>query len=391
MESEIPSQSGDDETIADSLQDPDDLDQLLTTSGVQDPAQFGMALKNIIQNKIQAVLSRQQEDKEKMETAKEIDSGECTVEKADAAVQSEKHWSNSSVESTMSVNTSLELQELELLQKSLDSQIASLKVSPVSASEAGPVLGVGLSRPCFVPIMQKVAERTVSASGPCSTLSAPLSRSAILSGGVNKTEAEHVKWLVTETVWKECNARPGSTATTSSAPTTAGRLTGLDDQISMRIMQLLKDVDGKNSLHFHVEGEILEQIAQGHYVDFANLLKDEVDDAEGLQVVNQNNLMFYIPATKPPNKIENYEIWSQAFLVFQSAFQVYFPEKAGQLLEYRSYIERISHVFDWGRVYDYDKHFRCVQADNPHSLWGLVNQDAKEKHLLRVKGSDKKP
>ncbi len=94
-------------------------------------------------------------------------------------------------------------------------------------------------------------------------------------------------------------------------------------------------------------------------------------------------LTFYVPATKPPGKIESVQEWSRAFLVFQSAHLMYFPEKSGQLLEYKVYIEHIAHSFEWHKVYAYDKHFRRVQAKNLFRLWNLVNQVAKDKYLLK--------
>ncbi len=152
---------------------------------------------------------------------------------------------------------------------------------------------------------------------------------------------------------------------------------------------MMREIDGKNSLHFHLDPKILETISEGKYIDFAKLLRDDSDDNEGMQVVKQNGLEFFIPATKPPSKIGDYVTWDKAFLVFQSAYQVYFPERAGELLEYCESIDRLAGVFDWGKVYSYDKHFRRVMAANPQRPWGLVNQDAKDKYLLKAGTSEK--
>ncbi len=121
----------------------------------------------------------------------------------------------------------------------------------------------------------------------------------------------------------------------------------------------------------------MEAIAEGKYVDFVHLLKDDPDKTENLEV-KQNNLTFYLPASKPPTKVESLEVWQKSFMVFHSAFQTFFPEKAQELLEYRVHIEGLAAVFDWSRVYAYDKHFHRVQAAKPYRPWGLTNQVAKD-------------
>ncbi len=178
-------------------------------------------------------------------------------------------------------------------------------------------------------------------------------------------------------------------------PTTTGPVQGNESGecsvtwLRGQVMQMMREIDGKNSLHFHLEQKLLEAIAEGKYVDFAKLLQEEIEDGEGLQVVKQNGLEFFIPATKPPSKISDHGTWEKVFVVFQSAYQVYFPKRAGQLLEYKELIDRLAQVFDWGKVYSYDKHFRHVMADNPQRPWGLVNQDAKDKYLLKAGGAEK--
>ncbi len=69
--------------------------------------------------------------------------------------------------------------------------------------------------------------------------------------------------------------------------------------------------------------------------------------------------------------------------MYQSAFVVYHSDKSAQLLEYQEYIKQIAQSFEWHKVYAYDKHFRHVQASNPLCPWNLVNQDAKDKHLIK--------
>ncbi len=153
-------------------------------------------------------------------------------------------------------------------------------------------------------------------------------------------------------------------------------------------MNMMHNVDGEQTLHLHIDPRVMELIAEGKYVDFSKLLKDKSDEVENIELVTPEDYKFYIPASKPGKKIENFETWGKAFLVFQSAFQVYFPDVVGQLLEYQGFIERMSKMFDWHKVYAYDRHFRRVQAATPGHLWGLVNQNAKDQFLV---GGQKDP
>ncbi len=70
-------------------------------------------------------------------------------------------------------------------------------------------------------------------------------------------------------------------------------------------------------------------------------------------------------------------------MVFQSTSHEYFPQRAGELLEYKESIERMAGVFEWQQVNAYDRHFHRVQEKIPLHPWNLVNQDAKDKHLLK--------
>ncbi len=150
-------------------------------------------------------------------------------------------------------------------------------------------------------------------------------------------------------------------------------------------MRIMRNMDGKDVLHLHVEEKILQRIAEDKYVDFGCLLKDDDEDDKDdpdLQVYNQDGVSFFIPTTKRPKKIQNFQRWAEAFTVFLSASHEYFPTRTGELMEYREFIERAAGVFEWKKVYAYDRRFRRVQERNPQRPWNLVNQDAKDTHLL---------
>ncbi len=236
-----------------------------------------------------------------------------------------------------------------------------------------------------MPIMDKAE------AGNLSTQANRQSVCSMISGseGTGDKECDQVRRVVEKTICTKTTHEQAPASTSSGQ--SSGRYS--DEYLQTHVMEVIRDLDGKHSLHFHVETKYLEAIAEGKYIDFSKLLKDEHDDDDdNIEVKMQNALTFYLPASKPCRKIDCVETWLKAFVVFDSAFNLYHPNKAATLLEYRTSIERFAADFDWVNVYAYDRHFRQVQANKPGRPWNLVNQDAKDQHLIRgCKGVEKKP
>ncbi len=154
-----------------------------------------------------------------------------------------------------------------------------------------------------------------------------------------------------------------------------------DEWFAAKMMHALRDIDGEHSLHLHLDEKTLELIAEGKYVEFGKLLKSVDDNEEPMCEVKQNDLTFYIPTQKQPQKVDCLTTWCKAFMVFHSVCQVYRPEISGQLLEYRSSIEGCAWHNEWSSVYAYDRFFHHVQASRPGCPWNLTNQAAKDEFL----------
>ncbi len=241
----------------------------------------------------------------------------------------EKRSSGSSNGSFTSATTCTELSELEVLRKSINALMAKRSGSSISSVPKRPVPG-------FTNVI-------------------PPSSSAL--SDVTEVHEKCVKTVQHSTVVQQAPTPDSSHGGPS------GQF--LADWLNKQFVGFLKNIDGKDTLHMHVDLKVIELIAEGKYVDFAKLLKEERNNDSNIQVVTQNELTFFVPATHPPTKIENHELWDEASLVFQSIMNKYFPDKSGQLLEYKSYIEHISQIYDWSHVYAYDKHFCRVKEKNP--------------------------
>ncbi len=290
--------------------------------------------------------------------------GETSDLSSSSANVSGNKASDSSLET--SITQAAEVFELEELRKVLDKKIAEKRAKEGQTSRQG-----------FVPLIDRAA------AGNLSTAVFPPSTPSIISETTPAPGEKVVKEVRDETTMTKKTVCTGGQDTASSSGLSAGQF--MNEWFNGQMMRAMRNIDGKDALHLHVEKRVLQLIAEDKYVDFGRLLKDEDEDDKDdpdLQVYNQDGVSFFIPTTKRPRKIQNYQRWAEAFTVFQSVSHEFFPQRAGELMEYKEFIERASGVFEWKKVYAYDRRFRCVQERTPQRPWNLVNQDAKDTHLL---------
>ncbi len=344
------------------LQEADpEMEAMEAASSEINPTALEQAVQKLLDTKIQAAIEAALN---KMMSGSTSNSTGRSFEPPEDRDLTECEASDNSGDTTTVFNSSDELQELELMRKMLDCHIAARR-----APSQGPP---GRKELHFRPILDEAA------AGNLSTQVAPPSTLSALSGSVEETRVSKTVEVTSE------ETKQGDMAHSPAASTSArsGQL-GVTPEFKVQVMHVVHDMDGKGALYLHVDEKVMELIAQAKYVDLAKLLKEDEDEDQRLQMVKQDGIMVYVPGTKAPIKIDSLEVWCRAFMTYQSAFNLYFPEKSGQLLEYREYIERVALVFDWQWVYAYDRHFRRVQAAYPDRPWGMVNQDAKDRHLLR--------
>ena len=123
-----------------------------------------------------------------------------------------------------------------------------------------------------------------------------------------------------------------------------------------------------------LDENLKEKIANGNYVDFSKLMpKDKTPDEDGrMEIVNRGGMTYWVAASERENvTISNYLKWEQAFRVYSNVFTTFFPEKAGELIQYNHIIFTASQLYSWDNVYKYDREFCMHMArHHPHRHWG---------------------
>ena len=136
----------------------------------------------------------------------------------------------------------------------------------------------------------------------------------------------------------------------------------------------------------HIDASIRKKISEGEYIDFARLIpKDRVASEEDtrMEMVNRNGLSFWVPlADRESASITGFSKWEQAFRIFSNIYTEFFPEKAGQLIQYNHVIYTASQSYIWENVYHYDREFRMhVSRHHPHRGWVSILQQAWSMYL----------
>lgn len=117
------------------------------------------------------------------------------------------------------------------------------------------------------------------------------------------------------------------------------------------------------------------KIVNGDYVDFAQLLDNEVKGGEPfdmkLTVDDKGSIVW--KSCKPKHQITTIHSWTSAFLVYSSVFLEGHPNRVQELLKYAHVIRTAASRFDgWGwRTYDIQ--FRMRQQQHPQRSWALLD------------------
>ena len=128
----------------------------------------------------------------------------------------------------------------------------------------------------------------------------------------------------------------------------------------------------------HVDESTIDKIKASQYIDFGKLLlKDRVmtGNDEKLELVIRNGKTFWASVSEAV-VISNFPRWEQAFRIFSNIYTRFFPEKAGDLIQYNHVIHSISLTYSWENVYTYDKEFRMHIARHPDWSWAVILQQA---------------
>lgn len=129
----------------------------------------------------------------------------------------------------------------------------------------------------------------------------------------------------------------------------------------------------------HVDKKLKEKIQDQDYtVDFRRLLPKSRSRCRydtKLQVVHQEGNTFFVPVRDQEIKeINSYKTWEVAFRVFMGIFNLYWPDRMQELLQYSHIIQTASQNHPWENVYNYDISFREIMTGQPNTHWGVISQ-----------------
>lgn len=125
----------------------------------------------------------------------------------------------------------------------------------------------------------------------------------------------------------------------------------------------------------HLPHKTLTSIRNGEYIDFNNLLPDNIDGHdEQLRVsfdsLGGSGISIPVSLTQPKRqRIDSIERWLTAFNLFASVVVNYFPYKASELFAYQQIIRDAQRKFAGMAWYAYDIAFRKKAANNVTLSW----------------------
>ncbi len=147
----------------------------------------------------------------------------------------------------------------------------------------------------FVPILDRAVSGQLSTAVQCSTCP------SVAGAGADKVVEKLVEHQVI-CEQKKTTVAPAREPTAATPDLSSGQFT--HDWLNAQMMRMMRNVDGQDALHLHVEEKYLQLIAQDKYVELARLLKEDKDeDRETELEIVKEGVTFNIPGTKRGRKI----------------------------------------------------------------------------------------
>ncbi len=138
-----------------------------------------------------------------------------------------------------------------------------------------------------------------------------------------------------------------------------------------------------DNLHYHlfshIENRVFDHILQGKYIDLARMItnSDLGDDREQrMEMVNNGGHAYWVPASKPGKKIDDYNTWVKAFRCFSGVLCTKYPHLAVPMMQYQQIIGKAAERYRWSQVYTYDKLYRRKISKKPETLWDQVDTNS---------------
>ena len=128
--------------------------------------------------------------------------------------------------------------------------------------------------------------------------------------------------------------------------------------------------------------KILQRITKREYIDFADLLADNLYPHPSLTPQNQYQLevnpqdpsaLAIVPSQQRKRRVDGLHSWLEAWNIYLRTVLHHFPFLAPDLLAYQDQICKFSRKFRASTWIMYDTAFRYMTATNPSMSWGKIN------------------
>lgn len=157
----------------------------------------------------------------------------------------------------------------------------------------------------------------------------------------------------------------------------------LGQLLGVNLKHLVYDARHK-SLGSHVDLAMRNRILRGEFVELDKLLphqgKRGSQSRSRMQLCNQDGRAFWM-AEVDDSVINSYRKWEQAFEIYASIYITAFPNRAGELYDYKHVIRDAADNFVWENVAGYDDEFRRHLGTHPTRGWTPKLADEWSKHM----------
>ena len=128
--------------------------------------------------------------------------------------------------------------------------------------------------------------------------------------------------------------------------------------------------------------KILQRIIKREYIDFSDLLSDNLYPHPSLPAQNQYKLevnpqdpsaLAIVPSQQRKRRVDGLHSWLEAWNIYLRTVLHHFPLLAPDLIAYQDQICKFSRKFRASAWIMYDTAFRYMAASNPSLAWGRIN------------------
>ena len=132
-----------------------------------------------------------------------------------------------------------------------------------------------------------------------------------------------------------------------------------------------------------VPERLRDRILWGEYIDFTELLPDNLDCQERSTLLCDSDAFRIISARNPRRPIADFSAWLEAWTICSSVIAKENPSRAAELLGYQFIISNAQQQFTTESVFNDDKAFRHFAAAHPSTRWDTIHTTLWTLKMLR--------